>query len=57
MKTPAQTRAGQKGDILVEVKGLRIEGISDDVWNPIVKGVDLTLRRGEVLGLNGESGA
>ncbi len=46
-----------KGEVLVEIKGLRIEGSSDGVWHPIVKGVDLTLRRGEVLGLIGESGA
>ena len=46
-----------KGEVLVEIKGLRIEGNSDGVWHPIVKGVDLTLRRGEVLGLIGESGA
>ena len=46
-----------KGDILLEVRGLQIEGESDEVWRPIVKGVDLTLKRGEVLGLIGESGA
>ena len=46
-----------KGEALLEIKGLKIEGRSDDVWHPIVKGVDLTLRRGEVLGLIGESGA
>ena len=46
-----------KGASLLEIKGLKIEGKSDDVWNPIVKGVDLTLKRGEVLGLIGESGA
>jgi peptide/nickel transport system ATP-binding protein len=46
-----------KGEVLLEIKGLKIEGQSDDVWHPIVKGVDLTLRRGEVLGLIGESGA
>ncbi|MFO1122026.1 MAG: ABC transporter ATP-binding protein [Hyphomicrobiales bacterium] len=46
-----------KGEVLLEIKGLKIEGSSDDVWHPIVKGVDLTLRRGEVLGLIGESGA
>jgi peptide/nickel transport system ATP-binding protein len=45
------------GDLLLEIKGLRIEGQSEDVWHEIVKGVDLTLRRGEVLGLIGESGA
>jgi len=47
----------KKGEVLLEIKDLKIEGFSDDVWHPIVKGVDLTLRRGEVLGLIGESGA
>ena len=42
---------------LLEIRGLRIEGQSDDVWHEIVKGIDLTLQRGEVLGLIGESGA
>jgi len=46
-----------KGEALLEIRGLKIEGMSDDVWHPIVKGVDLTLKRGEVLGLIGESGA
>ncbi|WP_395684543.1 ABC transporter ATP-binding protein [Aestuariivirga sp.] len=46
-----------KGETLLEIRGLRIEGNSDGVWHPIVRGVDLTLRRGEVLGLIGESGA
>ncbi|MEM7188103.1 MAG: ABC transporter ATP-binding protein [Pseudomonadota bacterium] len=44
-------------EVLLEVKGLRIEGYSDDKWNEIVHGVDLTLHKGEVLGLIGESGA
>lgn len=46
-----------KGDILLEMKGLRIEGRAEEEWLEIVHGVDLTLRRGEVLGLIGESGA
>src|SRR5687768_11173703 len=46
-----------KGEILLEMRGVRIEGQSDEVWHPIVKGIDLTLGRGEVLGLIGESGA
>jgi peptide/nickel transport system ATP-binding protein len=51
-----KTAGGAAGPLL-EIKGLRIEGQSDDVWMPIVKGIDLTLKRGEVLGLIGESGA
>lgn len=48
---------GDKGDILLEMKDIRIDGFSDERWHQIIKGVDLTLRRGEVLGLIGESGA
>jgi len=47
----------KKGDVLLEMRDVRIEGWSDEKWNPIIKGVDLTLHRGEVLGLIGESGA
>ena len=45
--------------MLLEMKGLRIDGWSEDqeTWLPIVKGLDVQLRRGEVLGLIGESGA
>src|SRR5260221_8075131 len=50
-------RSAETGKILLAMRGLRIEGQSDDRWNEIVKGIDLTLRRGEVLGLIGESGA
>ena len=46
-----------KGSALVEIKGLKIEGYADDKWHPIIKGMDLSLKRGEVLGLIGESGA
>ena len=42
---------------LLEVKGLCIEGQSEDVWHPIVKDFNVTLDRGEILGLIGESGA
>lgn len=42
---------------LLEIKGLHIEGFSDNEWHQIVKGVDVTVHRGEVLGLIGESGA
>ncbi len=45
------------GELLVEMRGIHMEGRSDETWNPIIKGVDLTLNKGEVLGLIGESGA
>jgi peptide/nickel transport system ATP-binding protein len=45
------------GDVLLEISGLRIEGRSGDAWTEIVRGIDLTLHKGEVLGLIGESGA
>ena len=44
-------------DPLVKIRGLKLEGRSDETWMPIINGVDLTLNRGEVLGLIGESGA
>ena len=44
-------------DVLLTMKDIEIEGFSDEKWHPIIKGVDLTLKRGEVLGLIGESGA
>ena len=47
----------RRDDVILEMKGLRIEGRADEQWIEIVHGVDLTLRRGEVLGLIGESGA
>ena len=47
----------KKGDVLLEMRGLKIDGMADDTWHGIVHGLDLTLRRGEVLGLIGESGA
>lgn len=47
----------KKKEVLLEIKDLRIEGYSDDKWIEIVHGVDLTLHRGEVMGLIGESGA
>ena len=46
-----------EGEILLSMRGLRLEGQSDGVWQEIVHDIDLDLRRGEVLGLIGESGA
>jgi peptide/nickel transport system ATP-binding protein len=60
MNDNAKTSSGgarTKGDVLLEIRGLKIDGESDEVWRPIVKGVDISLKRGEVLGLIGESGA
>lgn len=51
------TKDGKKGDILLEMKDIRIDGFSDERWHKIIKGIDLTLHRGEVMGLIGESGA
>ena len=48
---------GQKGEILLEMQEVVIDGFSDERWHEIIKGINLTLRRGEVLGLIGESGA
>ena len=42
---------------ILRMTNLKIEGFSDEQWVPIVKGVDVTLNKGEVLGLIGESGA
>ncbi|SDA28216.1 peptide/nickel transport system ATP-binding protein [Pseudomonas sp. NFPP10] len=42
---------------LLEIHDLRIEGHYQDAWHPLIKGIDLSLQRGEVLGLIGESGA
>ncbi len=42
---------------ILEIKNIVIKGFSDEKWFPIIKGIDLTLNRGEVIGLIGESGA
>ncbi len=47
----------KKKQVLLEIKDLKIEGYTGENWVPIIKGVDLTLHRGEVMGLIGESGA
>jgi len=48
---------GLKKDVLLKIRDLKIEGFTGETWVPIIKGVDLTLHRGEVMGLIGESGA
>ncbi|KAF1036149.1 MAG: Glutathione import ATP-binding protein GsiA [Burkholderia lata] len=44
-------------DTLLDIRGLKIDAQTENGWTEIVHGVDLTLKRGEVLGLIGESGA
>jgi peptide/nickel transport system ATP-binding protein len=46
-----------KKNILLHIRDLHIEGYSEEKWFEIVHGIDLTLHRGEVMGLIGESGA
>ncbi|MGB8624443.1 MAG: ABC transporter ATP-binding protein [Paracoccaceae bacterium] len=43
--------------VLLTIRDLWIEGRSDEDWTQIIKGIDLDLHKGEVLGLIGESGA
>ena len=50
-------KKANKGDVLLSIKGLKIQGFSDEKWHDIINGIDLTLHAGEVLGLIGESGA
>jgi len=57
MADSKQKAEPQKGDVLLEMRGIEIDGFSDERWHEIIKGVDLTLKRGEVMGLIGESGA
>ncbi len=52
-----ESEKGSDDELLLEMRDLKIEGQADDQWQEIVHGVDLELRRGEVLGLIGESGA
>lgn len=42
---------------LLEIKNLFVEGYYEEQWQPIVRNISLHLKRGEVLGLIGESGA
>ena len=47
----------KKNSYLLEMKDIHIQGYSDEKWHDIILGVDISLKRGEVLGLIGESGA
>jgi peptide/nickel transport system ATP-binding protein len=54
---PSPATRQERGGDLLQIRGLHVEGFSDERWHPIIRGVDLSLKRGEVLGLIGESGA
>ncbi|MGO4567987.1 ABC transporter ATP-binding protein [Rhizobium sp. 2YAF20] len=47
----------QKGSSLLEITNLEIDGFSNDRWHKIVRGVNLSVKCGEIVGLIGESGA
>mgnify|MGYP000379595485 CR=1 FL=1 len=47
----------QNKENLLTIRGLKISARVDNKWCEIVHGIDLDLKRGEVLGLIGESGA
>jgi|TARA_B110000116_G_scaffold271009_1_gene290558 peptide/nickel transport system ATP-binding protein len=49
--------SNKKNEILLEMKDIKINGFADGSWHEIIRGIDLKLHRGEVLGLIGESGA
>ena len=51
------SKTSERGNLLLDVKGLKIQGFSDEKWHGIIKGIDLKLHRGEIMGLIGESGA
>ncbi|MDG1530673.1 MAG: ABC transporter ATP-binding protein [Paracoccaceae bacterium] len=44
-------------DLMIKIRDIHLEGRSDESWIPIINGIDLDLKCGEVLGLIGESGA
>ena len=46
-----------KSELLLEMKDIQIDGFADNRWHKIIKGMNLKLNKGEVLGLIGESGA
>ena len=57
MKQHLLTKINAMKQRLLTMENIHIQGKSDEQWVDIIKGVDLYLNRGEVLGLIGESGA
>lgn len=43
--------------MLLKIENLKVEAKNEDGWSPILHGINLEVRRGEVVGLIGESGA
>ena len=50
-------KENKKDKLILKMKDIYIQGYSDEKWHDIILGVDISLNRGEVLGLIGESGA
>ena len=46
-----------KNEPLLKMEDIYIDGFADERWHKIIRGINLTLNRGEILGLIGESGA
>ena len=44
-----------KGDVLLSIKGLKIQGFSDEKWHDIINGIDLTLHACQDHGIISES--
>ena len=42
---------------MLEIQNLLIEAEIEGAWKPIVNGLSLNLKKGEIVGLIGESGA
>jgi oligopeptide/dipeptide ABC transporter ATP-binding protein len=53
---PAERQCNVDNNVLLEIKDLRVSFPLDEGTVRAVEGVDLTMRRGEVLGVVGESG-
>src|SRR5512145_2548275 len=53
---PAKRQCTVDNNVLLEIKDLRVSFPLDEGTVRAVEGVDLTIRRGEVLGVVGESG-
>ena len=52
-----KNKSTEANKMLLKMTQIHIEGFADERWHQIIKGIDLTLNRGEILGLIGESGA